>query len=229
MKIDLKRGCETTMTVQSVRKPTCRCKIGRTIATYRLDDLEEDLVRRRHDGTSLRDLALYVNYRILETAIESASGSVLDDGGLFGALDRQEAIATIYEALQGDGVAPDRRARVRTRLEQDGVDLDRLEDAWVTHTTVRRHLRECEDVDTSSEPTVDSESATTTIEWARSRCTAIVDRTLERLASADDLGIASPEVSVSIRVTCTACGATFEPGQLISRGHCDCRSRGEAE
>lgn len=204
----------------------CECKVGRDIERYRLGELDETVVRYRQEHeTSLRDLADYVNHRILEAAITDTADDVLDGkSGLFGALEREDAVAAIYGALYDDDVAPDRRARVRTRLEQAGVDLDSVENDFVTHTTVRRHLNECLGIDTSSEQTIDSENAKDTIEWIRTRCTAIVARTFERLQSAGQLEVRDLEVSVSIRATCTECGATFTPTEFISRGHCDCYS-----
>jgi hypothetical protein len=203
---------------------SCDCKIGRDIDRYQLDELNEQVIHNRQDNElSLRDLATFINHRVLEAAIEDASGDILEDeSDLFGALDQKDAIAAIYGALQDEDVSPDRRARVRTRLSQAGVDLDVVEDHWVTHTTVRRHLQECLDLDTSSEQTLEPENAKSTIEWIRTRCTAIVVRTFERLQSAGHLNVSDLDVSVSIRATCTECGKTYSPSKLISRGHCDC-------
>lgn len=203
----------------------CGCKVGRVGEEYGLDDLDAELERRRAAGESLRDLAAYTNRRILGAALEAAPEPVFEGGGeLFGALDRAEAVAAVYEALADDETGADRRARVRTRLEQAGIDVDAVTRHWVTHPTVRSHLRECLDIDTSPARRIDAEGALDTIEWARSRCVAIVQRTLERLQAAGALAITDADVSVSVRVACTACNESYSPSELLSRGRCDCRT-----
>lgn len=205
---------------------SCECKIGRDIERYYLNELNETLVEYRQEHeVSLRDLATYINHQILEAAVEDTADNMFnEESSLFGALEREDAVAAIYGALSDNDVAPDRRARVRTRLKQAGVDLNSVEDDFVTHTTVRRHLNECLGIDTSSEQTIDSENAKNTIEWVRTRCAAIVERTFKRLQSAEQLNAQNLDISVSIKATCTECGATFPPSEFISRGHCDCYS-----
>jgi hypothetical protein len=202
----------------------CDCKIGRNIERYHLNKLNQQLLQNRQkNDLSLRDLAAFINQRILEAAIEDASGKPLaEETDLFGALERDDAIEAIYNALQDDDVSPDRRARVRTRLGQTGVDLDAVESHWITHTTVSRHLTECLDIETGSVQSLDPDDATDTIEWIRTRCKAIVERTLERLQSAGRLDVGELDISVSIRATCTECGKTYTPDEVITRGGCDC-------
>jgi len=206
------------------RPGQCDCKIGRIIDEYDLETLDADLERRRREEeASLRDLAARTNRCILEAAIERESQSVFEaEDELFGAIDRDEAVAAIYAALADDETRPDRRARVRTRLEQVGIDVDGIKRDWVTHPTVRSHLRECLDIDTSRDCRLDSDDALDTIEWARSRCIAIVGRTLERLQGGNSLSITDADVSVSIRVTCRNCNESYSPARLLSRGGCAC-------
>jgi len=211
------------MVESSVKERSCGCKVGRTIDYHQLDDLDEELVRRRRNSdASLRDLAEYVNRRVLERSIANAERTPGAEEALFGALDDTEAVAAIYEALEGDDVSPDRRARVRTRLGQAGVDVEDTRERYITHTTLRHHLNRCLDVDTARSETIDPDGATDTIEWIRTRCRAIVERTLERLHSAGELDTEAFDVSVSVRVTCTECGRTFSPGELVASGGCEC-------
>lgn len=210
------------MAAKSSRGRSCECKIGRDITRYHLDELNQELIHHREEnGLSLRDLASVVNHRILEAAIEDTASEILEEE-LFGALEHDDAIAAIYGALTDEDVAPDRRARVSTRLEQAGVDLDAVKDHWVTHTTVRKHLQDCLGIDTSSESTIETDNAKSTIEWIQTRSKAIIDRTFERLESAEKLRVGHLDVAVSIRMTCTECGTTYRPVELISRGHCEC-------
>lgn len=208
----------------SIDYSRCGCKIGRDIDTYSLSNLNQDLLYQYHDeDASLRDLASYVNRRILNAALTEAEEDVFDsDQELFGALDRDDAIAAIYEALATDDVPAERQARVRTQLEQSGIDLDAIMDDWVTHPTVRSHLRECLDVDTSPSSDIDLADATNTIQWARSRCEGVVKKVLQRLEANTPLGIASPEVSVSVRITCTECHESYQPSELTTMDRCAC-------
>ncbi|MFB6301065.1 MAG: rod-determining factor RdfA [Halobacteriales archaeon] len=207
----------------------CGCKIGQAIDSYGLDKLNTTLIDRyQHQDASLRDLADVVNERILRAALKRHDDNLDIGRELFGALDRDEAIAAIYNALVDDETSADQRARVRTRLEQAGIDLKSVKADWVTHPTVRSHLRECCEVETTSKKEIDATSANQTIEWAQSRCQAIVERTLERLQRTDAFTIASPEVSISIRITCTECQESYRPSELITADACGC-SRSDSE
>ena len=218
----------TRTTVRGVRAmsgqtETCSCKVGRSADSYRLDGLDTELVRRRREAdASLRDLADYTNRRILEAALGAASVDLADT--IYGAVGDDDAVEVLYDVLAGDDTPAERVARVRTRLSQEGVDVEAIRSDWVTHSTVRTHLRECLDVDTSREASISVEDGRDTMEWARNRCTNIVRETLARMRSAGLLATGPLDVSVSIRVTCTDCGATYRPDALLSARECDCES-----
>lgn len=204
----------------------CGCKIGRAINSYDLGDLNAILIEQyQREGASLRDLANIINRRILRAEIEQNDDPLDTDRELYGALDKKEAISAIYDVLTDDETPAGQRARVRTQLEQAGIDLESIRGDWVTHPTVRSHLRECCDVETSSKKQVNAEGGTQTIEWAQERCRAIVNRTLERLQETDEFNITSPEISISIRITCTECQQSYRPSELITTEGCDCRQK----
>lgn len=200
----------------------CSCKVGRVAERHGLDTLDEELVRRRREeDASLRALADVVNRRVL-SAVLAAHGV---DGGtndVFGAISGERAVEALYEALAGDDARPERRARVRTRLEQHGIDVTSVTADWVTHPTVRNHLRDCLGIDTGRGGGITVEDAVDTTEWARARCTGVVARTFERLADADLVRTGELDVSVTIRLTCETCGNTYRPNRLIEAGGCAC-------
>lgn len=207
---------------------TCSCKVGRGIERYGLDGLDTELVRRRREAdASLRELADYINRRMLASALEAASVDL--DDALYGAVDDEDAVGVLYETLTSDETPTERVARVRTRLVQQGVDVEAIQSDWVTHTTVRSHLRECLEVDTSREASITLDDGRDTIEWARNRCAKVVGETFERLRRADLLATGPLETSVTIQVTCSDCGATYRPGRLLSERACDCPDGEEAE
>ena len=188
---------------------TC-CKIGRECAEYGLSGLDEDLCRRRADGASLRDLQGFVNERVLERALADADADVVGDP------------ENIYRLLRDDDVSSGRQAELRSRLERAGIDIEAVENDFVSHQTVRDHLKECLDVDTSRRSCIDVERATRTINWAESRSKAVIEQTLDQLRSADQLATGDLEVTQTVRVTCTGCGETYRVAELLDRGGCEC-------
>ncbi|MFB6354217.1 MAG: rod-determining factor RdfA [Halobacteriales archaeon] len=199
----------------------CSCKVGRVVERRGLAGLDDELRRHRANGASLRTLADLVNRRVLAAALEGAADGVpMDD--LFGAVSDDRAVELVYEALADDDAGAERRARVRTRLSQRGVDVDAVTDDWVTHPTVRRHLRECLGVDTGRDGSITGDDALDTIEWSRSRAEGVVGRTFERLDDAGLVQTGDLDVSATFQLTCTACGHTYRPRQLLEEGGCAC-------
>lgn len=200
---------------------SCSCKIGRKIEQYGLDDLNDDLRRERFDNAaSLRELADLINRRILETEIQDTGTDLTNVA--YGAVNPDDALAAVYEALTNDDAPADREARVRTRLEQNGVNIERVESDWITHPTVRSHLNECLGIDTSRSAQITPTDSMNTIEWARTRCSQIIEQTVVRLIRSGHITISDFEVSVDIRVECTDCGRVYRPTELLKRGSCNC-------
>lgn len=214
---------ETAMNETDEHEQRCSCKIGRNIDRYDLVGLNEDLHHRR-DGRdeSLRDLADYINKRILEAAL-SETGIDLTNVA-YGAVSSDGALAAVYETLTSDMAPADRKARVQKRFEQNGIDVEEIESHWVTHPTVRSHLNECLDIDTTRRTRITPETARNTIEWARTRCGRVVEQTVSRLVSADIVAICDIEVSVLIQIMCSECDTTYRFGELLEEKSCDCYS-----
>lgn len=189
----------------------CDCKVGRSIETYGLDDLDEQLRRERADAdASLRSLADLVNTQILRAALATADADVVGDA------------ESVYGALTGESVPPERRADVRDQLQFAGVDVDDVESSFVSHQTVRSHLRECLSVDTGRDGVGTVEEGREVIEWARRRDEEIIDRTLSRLRRVDELAIGELEVTHAITVTCADCDDSYRVTELLDRGGCTC-------
>lgn len=193
-------------------KGDCDCKIGRNAREYGLPGFDAELRRRHADGDSLRDLERFVNESILGHVLRESDVDVVGD------------VSAIYRTLSGDSASAGERTEVRERLSRAGVDVDALEDDFVTYQTVRSHLRECLGVDTGREGAVTVEEARGTIEWSRSRSKAIAERTLERLRASGELVAGDLEVSQVTRVTCADCGSTYPVDRFLDRGGCDCAS-----
>ena len=195
---------------------TC-CKIGRDCAKYDLPGLDENLCRRRADGASLRDLQEFVNERVLERALADANADVVGDP------------ENIYRLLRDDEVSSGRQAELRSRLERSGIDIETVENDFVSHQTVRDHLKECLDVDTSRQSSIDIERATRNINWAESRSKAVIKQTLDQLRNANQLATDDLDVTQTVRVTCTGCGETYRVADLLDRGGCECDGSGQSD
>ena len=193
------------------------CKIGRECAEYDLSGLDEDLCRRRADGASLRDLQGFVNERVLERALADADADVVGDP------------ENIYRLLRDDEVSSGRQAELRSRLERAGIDIEAVENDFVSHQTVRDHLKECLDIDTSRQSSIDIERATRNINWAESRSKAVIKQTLDQLRNANQLATDDLDVTQTVRVTCTGCDETYRVVDLLDRGGCECDGNGESD
>lgn len=187
------------------------CKIGRATAKYDLRTLDEDLRRRHEAGDSLRDLESTVNERILDGAIRAAGADVVS------------RVESLYEQLTGTDASAGEVADLRTKLEQEGVDVDAVESEFVSYQTVRHHLKKCLDRDTSRESRTTPAQAIGTIDWAQARSEAVIGRTLSQLARTDDLAIEDLDVMQSTKVTCGDCGQTYGVTELVDAGGCSCR------
>lgn len=186
------------------------CKVGRDADRYDVVDLDRTLQRRHAAGDGLRELASLVNRRILEDAVMGADADIVGD------------VDALYETMTGDDVSAGRRAEVRAQLSNAGVDVLGVEDDFVSHQTIKSHLNDCVGIDTGRSRPLDRERATGTVEWARSRSEAVIERTVERLQEADELDTGPLDVTHTVRLTCEDCGRTYRQDELLARGSCEC-------
>lgn len=189
--------------------PDC-CKVGRTITEYDLFDFNNELQRRRTTGSSLRELAEFMNTRVVERALEDA------------AVDLVGNPSDIYETLTGDEVRPSRRKELESKLRQQDVAVDQLRSDFVSHQTIKTHLNDCLEIDTSRAATVDFERERGTIEWSQARCEKVITQSIERLQQADELRTGSLHITQTVRVTCADCNRTYKLNDLLEERTCDC-------
>lgn len=190
------------------------CKIGRGIEKYDCDGLNDELASEYREGdASLRDLERVINEAFTAAALEAAGSPTDRDPG------------DITATLRGDDESKRQQARLETELEQAGVDVDQLQRDYVSFRTVKTHLNEHLDVDTSRNETITLDSAESIIEWAETRCTSVIERTLERLSNADEATIGDDfTVNISPRITCHECNSTLTVREFIGNEGCRCGS-----
>lgn len=207
------------MTDASAADPT-RCKVGRLIEEHDLEGLGEELEHRwtapDAERESLRSLADLVNRRVLEATLRSAGHS-----------PTSSELEGIYEAITAESVDSGTRTRKRRELQRRGVDVQALQDSFVTHQAVHTYLTEYRDATFERDPTtVEDERAT--LARLRSRTSAVTESALERLAAADRIADADYEALVDVRVLCRDCGRSTDVDSLLDDGGCACAT-GDAD
>ena len=187
-----------------------RYKVARVLDTYDLE-LGEELQRRwlatDETGMSLRELATYVNTEILRVVIEQSEMNVLD-------ID----VDGLYEQLVGDDVSSGIRTRTERRLERNGIDVDALGRAFVSHQAIHTYLRECRNVE-QSDPSGEQrrESAIERLQKLRDRVTAVTRDTVGSLQRAGLLPEGDVDIVVDVQVVYVDSGEQFDVFDLIER------------
>jgi hypothetical protein len=202
---------------QGAEGHSSRGKLARLLVEYDLPEVGDELVERwtrESDRSSLRDLAEYVNERLVAAALARTDARTLDG----------EA-ANYYRLLTSDDVTSGTRVEARHRLEQAGVDVERLVDDFVSRQAVHTYLRT--DREASYDATSGSdriEARKETVQRLRNRLSAVTERTLSELVDAGLLSLGSARVTVLVQVECRDCGNQYSFTDLLTRGGCDCEA-----
>lgn len=198
------------MTAENSRESSCECKIGRKVDKYDLTNLDQKISVRRNDGMSLRDLADLVNIRITEAAINAADADIAGDA------------TSVYGAINENG-AIERRVQLQDQLAAVGIEIDELEADHVSYQTVRHHLRNCLEMDTSRQGIESVAEGREVVNWARNRDREIIKRTLNRLQRVGELEAGDLNVTLTVTVECKNCGDSTHVETLLKNGTCECR------
>lgn len=193
-----------------------RSKVGRLVAEHGLEDLPGELEDRwtapREERSSLRDLAEYVNRRVLEAVLRDAGRDPLPDD-----------VDAIYRALTSDDASAAERTRRRRDLERDGIDVDALESDFVSHQAVHTYLTKYRE----AEHRLDEQLAERSLRRLRrlqGRTAAVTEDTVERLVDRGEIAGGDLRVILSLQVLCETCGASHDATTFIENGGCDCES-----
>lgn len=197
---------------------TC-CKVTTTATTYDAHDAVAELATRREDGASFRELATYFNTRVTERALEKAD--IQQGQSVHSALIGEDFASTVYEMLRTEEGSDVRRAELRARLSDEGVDVDALEEAFVSYVTIRSHLQECVGVH-REQSSSDFEKTVNTVRWAHTRAENIIQNALNSAGATQEMQTGDLETEVVVRVTCESCGDTFYVEELLDERQCSC-------
>ncbi|WP_318569910.1 rod-determining factor RdfA [Salinigranum marinum] len=188
------------------------CKVDRVSDKYALLDLDDRiLTRRTEDGAGGRRLASYINHWLLRRAMFSEGMSVIDG-----------AERNYYRLLTDDDVAETSRNDARRRLRLAGVDVEEVEDDFVSHKAVYHHLNKCLGVDTSRNYTPDLSKGLVDIEKFIGRIKIVVSGEISRLSKYGRVAISEPDVIVSVKIRCSDCGRSHNIVHFMRNPKCHC-------
>lgn len=199
------------------------CKVGRSARRCGFADADAELRRRREREWSLRELAEWFNVELVARTLERAG--VDERRSVPTALLGDELPERAYRVLRGDDGSDVRRAETRARLSDAGVDVDALEATFVSHVTLRSHLRDCLGVSEEERSPLSREDAAGVIRWARNRARGVATDSLARLRRDGTVAAGELDVEVVVTVTCRDCRATYHHREFLDRGRCDCGGR----
>jgi len=191
-----------------------RSKVARLIDEYDLQGVGaelEQLWTAEEDRKSLRALASYFNRRLLKRALEEADFQYLDG-----------EIENTYRLLTDDEVSSAESTRVQRRLERNGVDVDALENDFVTYQAIRSYLKAHRGAKYTPAETDPLERETTNVQKLRGRMVSVTEGKLEQLRNSDELTLGEFRTLADIRVICEDCNSQFNVLDLLERGGCSC-------
>jgi len=190
-------------------------KIDRTIEKYGLEGMAKELEERwlgvNSEQESTRSLAASFNKRVLEEAIENSDAFTLS-----GTVDE------LYQSLTDDNETD--ATLVRSRLEQNGIDVDAVVGDFVSHQTIYRYLKDHREVE-QPEQTLEErkEKAIETIQRLRGRTTTVSEQTVEKLKRNDVISVGAFSVLNDLQVLCEECGRSDDLASFLKQGGCTCR------
>ena len=190
-----------------------RSKVVRLIEEYDLEELGAELERlwtAEEDRQSLRQLATHFNQQLLQRALEDADVRPL--GG---------EVENIYRLLTDESGGAD-GTRIRRRLERDGLDVEALENDFVTYQAIRTYLKKHRGAEYTPDETDPLERETTNIQQLRGRVDSVTEGKLEQLQSGSHFELGEFRTLVDVRVVCEDCNTQFDVIELLERGGCDC-------
>ncbi|SNR65467.1 rod-determining factor RdfA [Halorubrum vacuolatum] len=189
------------------------CKIETIAEKYDLTALDDELKTAKARGDSLRNLETLVNQEIVKQAFRSA-GSPLVPGEV-------ENLTRLLRERDGSEAT---EIQVRNKCTREGVDPDELYRDFVSYQTVRTHLRDCLDIDTSRGTTLSVGSERKNLYGIVGRTESIVQDSVERLDKAGEIDFGPVSVTANVRVTCEECARSYTLEELSTGLTCDCTS-----
>ena len=174
-------------------------------------ELEDRWVGADGDKESTRDLADYFNQSVLESAIEGSDAPTLSGD-----------IQQVYQSLREDDAdAP----LIRSRLEQNGVNIESVTDDFISHQTVYRYLKNDRGAARPEQtPAERKQNAIDSIQRLRGRTTAVTRQTIESLEKNNAISAGDFNIINEVQVLCEDCGRSYDIVAFLEQGGCGCQS-----
>lgn len=189
-------------------------KVERLLEKYELHGLGatlEDRWTRDHDRWSLRDLAEWLNQRLLEQAMRDAGVQVVDG-----------ELTNSYRLLTADDVSEGDRVQLRRRFERAGMDVDDVRNDFVTYQAIRSYLQEVRGATRPRVATATAESVQQQINRLVGRTTSVIEGKLTQLKASGKLRIGDFRLLIDVRVYCHECDTQYGVTELLAEGSCAC-------
>ena len=200
-------------------EPRPCCKVGAVAEAFELFDIDATLRERwtaEEDRSGVRELADHVNTSLLRSALRT-------DGEGAGALEGEAE--NYYRLLTDEEVSRGMRTEARSRLRDRGIDVETIEERFVSHQTVYRHLTGCLEVSRDPSPT-DAGTAVrdgiATVRALQRRTEAVATSAFERLDRDGHVRVGDLDVLVDVIVSCRACGEQFPLSESLAGRSCRC-------
>lgn len=197
----------------------CKIKVNRLLREYDLPELGDELVvrwTREEDRWSLRQLADFFNRELLRAELSNRGSDLID-----GEVENLYRLLTDDEATSGD------RQEAESRLRRRGIDVETIEEDFVSYQAIRTYLRRARDVSPPEETrTAGShrETKRTTIQQLSTRLRKVTETSILELTNAGDLSIGDFDVTVTVRVHCRRCDTRMTAVELLSKNECQCET-----
>lgn len=190
-------------------------KVARLIEVYDLrgfgGELERLWTAEGDERRSLRDLADLFNRRLLQTKLSEQTSRPLEG-----------EVENIYRLLTATDASAADANRARRRLTREGIDVEALEDDFVTYQAIRTYLQEYRGAEYSDGDTDPITSVKEDLQRLQGRTETVTKSKLERLQAANALATGSLNVIVETAVICVGCGERYTIAELLESGECEC-------
>lgn len=194
------------------------CKMGKLLVEYDYPELDEELAAKWIDeegeNPSIRGLTAEFNKRLLQTAMDRGDIKYLE-----GEVDNT------YRLLTDDKVTEGVRMNVRRALERSNVEIETVEDDFISHQTLYNHLTGCLGVSKSGGRGRDPVDKTADeIFSLQNRTVAVAEDKLKRLRDREHLNLAEFNIFVDISAFCESCETLQNLGEILRNGGCPCQA-----
>lgn len=192
-------------------------KIERLLDEWELDGVGDQMeaywLGTGDEQYSLRSLAEWFNQRLLERALRESDESYVDG-----------EVENMYRLLTSDDVSRGVKVEVETRLEQAGIDVENLQQSFVSHQSVYTYLTKVRGVSKPDETSDESqvEKTDSAIQRLISRTEAVVEKNLESLRNTGRISLNEFSIFIDINVYCHECDSQLSVKELLSEGGCEC-------